>query len=131
MRGFVILLACVLGWYLATQIRTMHPGFYFEALGAELAFACVPAVTLGLFSAVGLGWRTEGLLIGLVIAVAVLSAEFWAAAEEYVFVRQHQARASGPIPRVFFSENWLAYDPSTRSLSGSDLVKHHRARVTE
>lgn len=119
-RGFVILLACAFGWYLAAQIRTMRPGFHLAPLWAELAFACMPAVPLGLLSTIGLRWRTKGVVIIFVITVAVLSAELWAATEEIVFIRQHQENASGPKARFFFSDSWLAYDPATRTLSGSD-----------
>jgi hypothetical protein len=120
LRGFLVLVACALGWFFAAQIRTMRPGFRFELFWAELGFACATAVPLGLLSALGLRWRIKGLLIGLIIAIAVLSAELSAATEELVFVRRHQAHASGPTSRFFFSENWLAYDPATKTLSGSD-----------
>jgi Na+/proline symporter len=119
-RGIVILLACGIGWYLAAQVRSMRPGFHLWPLLAQLAFTFLPAVSLGLLSAVGLEWRTKSLIIGCVVAVAVSSSEVWAAAEEYAFVRQHQGNASGPTPRLFFSESWFAYDPATGTLSGSD-----------
>src|SRR5262249_34555518 len=107
---------------LATQVRTMRPGFRPELFRGELGFACAIGVPAGLLSAIGLKWRTKGMFIGLIIAVTVLSAELSAATEEFLFVQawRHQGRSSGPVPRFFFSENWLAYDPATQTLSGSD-----------
>ena len=51
---------------------------------------------------------------------AVIAADLVATREERQFVEKYKLTGKGPTPRQTFRSNWLAYDASTKHLSGGD-----------
>jgi hypothetical protein len=113
--GFTFYLAyqmCLLG-------RTMEPFLSAYTLRMALLhfgiFAALPTIALIR------GWQggSRALVCSLILPVAFVCACSVAAFEESRFISQHGS-GIGPTPRWTVSNHWLAYDPATDRLYGSD-----------
>ena len=115
----VCLTIAVVIWmfYLCLLSRTMNPpGDPGERSTEPYALAFLSGLLLLA------AWRP---LVAVPIGVlgflcAVVVADVVATREEKRFIEQHAVTGKGPTPRQTFRSHWLAYDASTKHLSGGD-----------
>ncbi|HOE97299.1 MAG TPA: hypothetical protein PLS90_06755 [Candidatus Sumerlaeota bacterium] len=106
-------LACMFG-------RTMAPGLTLYTAGMALlsfsSMALLPALALLRL------WhgRRRLALIGLVLPVSLLLGCVVGFTEERLFIWRYRETGAGPTPRWTVEMHWLAYDPATGELAGSD-----------
>jgi hypothetical protein len=112
--------ALVASGYIAALVRTTEPGFTMPALLLEILLASTIAGPIAALAFIGSRPSRFSALVAAVVLSGVLTAQLWAAVEEYRFASQHQSVASGPKPRFIFSDSWLSYDPVTRVMHGGD-----------
>jgi hypothetical protein len=112
--------ALVASGYIAALVRTTEPGFTMPALLLEILLAMTIAGPIATLAFLGSRPSRFSALVAAAVLAGVLTAELWAAVEEYRFASQHKTVASGPKARFVFSDSWLSYDPVTRVLRGGD-----------
>jgi hypothetical protein len=108
-----------LSWDFAVGGRSMGPGLqFFQNVHPALYFSLViiPALLLLAFW----GARRGILAIAIALPAVVLVAHVACTIEEKMFIEVHKTTGSGPTPRYFDRNSWLAYDTTTKELTGAD-----------
>lgn len=67
------------------------------------------------------GWGFSNIKVSyMIIAFSLLISHIACSVEEAIFIRKYEALGSPPVPRLFDSNCWMAYDIDLQSLSAGD-----------
>ena len=115
-----LVLLAIFGWFSLTGFRTTWVGFTLLGLLHESGFALGFVFPLAIMGFLNFSWRRRLGYTAIFALALVVSAEVWAGLEEDFFRERFRLVASGARGRLIFHSNWIAFDPTTGILSGSD-----------